>query len=96
MWPDDVTKSNPIFLKKVSPKVATAVLLNFCQFLNSQKVTRNLGNFCKKNCHAELLKIAQSGHSAYRSNLLGGNWSKARNPFQKTKQSTSFVKLSFL
>ena len=64
MWPDDITKSNPIFLKKVSPKVATAVLLNFCQFLNSQKVTRNLGNFCKKNCHAELLKIAQSGHSA--------------------------------
>ena len=32
-------------------------------FQNSQKVTKYLGNFCEKNCHQELSKIVQSGHT---------------------------------
>ena len=33
-------------------------------FKTAQKANIRLGYFCKKNCHQELSKIAQSGHTA--------------------------------
>ena len=33
-------------------------------FKTAQRVHIHLGNFCKKICHLELIKIAQSGHAA--------------------------------
>ena len=60
MWPDEGIKGSQIF-PKVDQKVDHIRL--YSAFLNGQKVSRYFGNYCRKNCHQDLSKRAQSGHT---------------------------------
>ena len=62
MWPDVGIKNYPNS-PKVAHKVDTAVFAFKMVFLNSPKVIKYSGYFCKKICCQELSKIAQSGHT---------------------------------
>ena len=55
---------------KVAPKVATTVfVLRSKVFIIAPRVTKYLGYYWKKNCHQELSKIAQSGHTVWEQKL---------------------------
>ena len=59
VWPDVRIKRSPNISKtcsKCSPKVM--------YFKKPEKVNKNLGYFCKKNCY-QLSNIAQSGHTGH-------------------------------
>ena len=51
------------FFPKVAQKVATVVFSSKIVFCKKPKIHNYLSYFCKKICHQELSRIAQSGHT---------------------------------
>ena len=69
VWPDFEIKSSPIFSKSI-PKNCNSRFSWKWLFRKAQKVTQHLGYFCMNINNWELSKIAQSGHTGYRSTHL--------------------------
>ena len=62
--PDVGVKSSPNVYKRYPKSSHNSLNIRVRFFKIAQKVTNNFGNFCKKFGCQELLKIAQSGHTA--------------------------------
>ena len=54
-------------------------------FKTAQQVNIHLGFFCKKICHQELLKIAQSGHFAHTSRGIRATAAATKTRNKKNK-----------
>ena len=59
VWPDDMTTWSKSFQNIVTAAFAWKMI-----FFKVDKKCQIFGLLCKRNCHQDLSKIAQSGHSA--------------------------------
>ena len=63
VWPDIKITNSPIFVKSYSN-------CDHRRFCYKEMFFKCLGNFCTKICHQELKKIAQSGHTDWKTTVM--------------------------
>ena len=70
VWPDAEILSRPNISKSCRKSSYSSLCKKMDVFKTAQTVNIHLGYFCKKICHQELSKIAQSGHTGAIFNLV--------------------------